>query len=72
MFQEMTNLPVIYICEFCLKYMKGQKCLERHLVSSHSFYLRYQMVSLHFQAQEPDVGINKFAQMHTMHLGRLV
>jgi histone acetyltransferase HTATIP len=29
--QEMTTLPVIYICEFCLKYMKSPKCLERHL-----------------------------------------
>lgn len=28
----MTSLPVIYICEFCLKYMKSPKCLERHLV----------------------------------------
>jgi len=29
--QELTNLSVIYICEFCLKYMKSHKCLERHL-----------------------------------------
>jgi histone acetyltransferase HTATIP len=29
--QEMTSLAVIYICEFCLKYMKSPKCLERHL-----------------------------------------
>jgi len=29
--QEMTSLPVIYICEFCLKYIKSPKCLERHL-----------------------------------------
>ncbi|ESO09071.1 hypothetical protein HELRODRAFT_156566 [Helobdella robusta] len=29
--QEMTTLPVIYICEFCLKYIKSPKCLERHL-----------------------------------------
>ena len=26
-------VPVIYICEFCLKYVKSLKCLERHLVS---------------------------------------
>ncbi|CAH2009133.1 unnamed protein product [Acanthoscelides obtectus] len=30
--QEMVNLPCIYICEFCLKYRKSRKCLERHLV----------------------------------------
>ncbi|XP_014675658.1 PREDICTED: histone acetyltransferase KAT5-like isoform X2 [Priapulus caudatus] len=30
--QEMTNIPVVYLCEFCLKYVKSSKCLERHLV----------------------------------------
>uniref|UniRef100_A0A1B6E5G0 histone acetyltransferase n=1 Tax=Clastoptera arizonana TaxID=38151 RepID=A0A1B6E5G0_9HEMI len=30
--QELVNLPCIYICEFCLKYRKSRKCLERHLV----------------------------------------
>ncbi|CAG2058947.1 unnamed protein product [Timema podura] len=30
--QEMVHLPCIYICEFCLKYRKSRKCLERHLV----------------------------------------
>ncbi|XP_008192200.1 histone acetyltransferase Tip60 [Tribolium castaneum] len=30
--QEMVNLSCIYICEFCLKYRKSRKCLERHLV----------------------------------------
>ncbi|KAJ8687812.1 hypothetical protein QAD02_023606 [Eretmocerus hayati] len=29
--QEMVNLACIYICEFCLKYRKSRKCLERHL-----------------------------------------
>ncbi|GFG32588.1 hypothetical protein Cfor_12356 [Coptotermes formosanus] len=29
--QEMVHLPCIYICEFCLKYRKSRKCLERHL-----------------------------------------
>ena len=28
--QELTNLPCIYLCEFCLKYMKSRKCLQRH------------------------------------------
>ncbi|XP_022118996.1 histone acetyltransferase Tip60 isoform X2 [Pieris rapae] len=30
--QEMVNLPCIYICEFCLKYRKSKKCLDRHLI----------------------------------------
>ncbi len=29
--QELVTLPCIYICEFCLKYVKSRKCLERHL-----------------------------------------
>ncbi|RUS72995.1 hypothetical protein EGW08_019243 [Elysia chlorotica] len=29
--QELTNLPILYICEYCLKYLKSAKCLERHL-----------------------------------------
>lgn len=28
--QELTNLPCIYLCEFCLKYNKSRKCLQRH------------------------------------------
>lgn len=28
--QELTAEPVIYICEFCLKYVKSKKCLQRH------------------------------------------
>ncbi|CAI5798041.1 histone acetyltransferase KAT5 isoform X1 [Podarcis lilfordi] len=31
--QELTTLPVLYLCEFCLKYVKSLKCLQRHLVS---------------------------------------
>lgn len=27
----MVSLKCIYICEFCLKYRKSRKCLERHL-----------------------------------------
>eukprot|EP00061_Rhincodon_typus_P008844 g31825.t1 len=30
--QELTSLPVLYLCEFCLKYLKSLKCLQRHLV----------------------------------------
>lgn len=29
----LTKEPVIYLCEFCLKYLKSAKCLERHRVS---------------------------------------
>uniref|UniRef100_A0A668AZL1 histone acetyltransferase n=1 Tax=Myripristis murdjan TaxID=586833 RepID=A0A668AZL1_9TELE len=29
--QELTTLPVLYLCEFCLKYLKSLKCLQRHL-----------------------------------------
>ena len=32
--QELTTEPVIYICEFCLKYVKSKKCLERHRVGN--------------------------------------
>lgn len=28
--QDYENLDVVYICEFCLKYMKSQTCLQRH------------------------------------------
>jgi histone acetyltransferase HTATIP len=29
---ELTSEPVIYLCEFCLKYVRSRKCLERHRV----------------------------------------
>jgi len=28
---ELVTLPCIYICEFCLKYVKSRVCVERHL-----------------------------------------
>lgn len=31
LFQELCQMSCIYICEFCLKYRKSRKCLERHL-----------------------------------------
>ena len=31
--QELTTEPVLYLCEFCLKYMKSKTCLMRHRVS---------------------------------------
>jgi histone acetyltransferase HTATIP len=30
--QEMCGFDCIYICEFCLKFRKSRKCLERHIV----------------------------------------
>ncbi|OWK51003.1 Histone acetyltransferase KAT5 [Lonchura striata] len=29
--QELTGLPVLYLCEFCLKYGHSLRCLQRHL-----------------------------------------
>ena len=29
--QEMVYLPCIFLCEYCLKFVKSRKCLERHL-----------------------------------------
>lgn len=29
--QELCQMDCIYICEFCLKYKKSRKCLERHI-----------------------------------------
>ena len=29
--QELVSLPCIYLCEFCLKFVKSRVCLERHL-----------------------------------------
>ncbi|XP_042900812.1 histone acetyltransferase KAT5 isoform X2 [Parasteatoda tepidariorum] len=29
--QELVSLPCIYLCEFCLKYMKSRGCLKRHM-----------------------------------------
>ncbi|XP_041099217.1 histone acetyltransferase KAT5 isoform X5 [Polyodon spathula] len=29
--QELTALPILYLCEFCLKYLRSLKCLQRHL-----------------------------------------
>ncbi|XP_061558388.1 histone acetyltransferase KAT5-like isoform X4 [Phycodurus eques] len=34
--QELTSLPILYLCEFCLKYLKSLKCLQRHLVNKAS------------------------------------
>ena len=28
--QELNQCPSVYICEYCLKFMKSMKCLERH------------------------------------------
>lgn len=28
--QELAQCPIVYICEYCLKYVKSERCLERH------------------------------------------
>ena len=35
---ELTSLDTIYICEFCLKYLKSRTCLERHLTKCNLKY----------------------------------
>ena len=36
--QQLCQLPIIYICEFCLKYLKSVKCLERHKLKCKLFH----------------------------------
>ena len=36
--QELCHLPVIYICEFCLKYLKSKNCLARHRMKCKLFH----------------------------------
>ncbi|VBB28589.1 unnamed protein product [Acanthocheilonema viteae] len=33
--QELTTLPCIYLCEFCLKFVKSATCLKRHMMKCH-------------------------------------
>ncbi|CAI4228428.1 unnamed protein product [Auanema sp. JU1783] len=33
--QQLTHLSCIYICEFCLKYVKSETCLKRHMTKCH-------------------------------------
>uniref|UniRef100_A0A8C1HL61 Histone acetyltransferase KAT5 n=1 Tax=Cyprinus carpio carpio TaxID=630221 RepID=A0A8C1HL61_CYPCA len=37
--QELTGLPILYLCEYCLKYLKSLKCLQRHLTYSQNLCL---------------------------------
>ncbi|KNC82501.1 hypothetical protein SARC_05201 [Sphaeroforma arctica JP610] len=36
--EEYTKLPVLYLCEFCLLYVKSKTCLKRHRVKCGLFY----------------------------------
>lgn len=36
--QELSSCPIVYICEYCLKYMKSMKCLERHRTKCKLFH----------------------------------
>jgi histone acetyltransferase HTATIP len=29
--KELTSLPCIFLCEFCLKFVKSRHCLQRHI-----------------------------------------
>uniref|UniRef100_A0A1I7XQT3 histone acetyltransferase n=1 Tax=Heterorhabditis bacteriophora TaxID=37862 RepID=A0A1I7XQT3_HETBA len=33
--QQLTHLSCIFICEFCLKYVKSETCLKRHMSKCH-------------------------------------
>ena len=37
--EEFQRLRKIYICEFCLKYMKSQTVLRRHVVRTSNFII---------------------------------
>lgn len=52
--QELTKEPIIYICEFCLKYVKSKKCLERHRVG----------LSVKCAEQESDMLVQRVSQMY--------
>ena len=34
--EEYARLPKLFVCEYCLKYMKTSTILRRHAVSSHT------------------------------------
>ena len=36
--EEYARLPKIYLCEFCLKYMRTATILRRHMVSERYFF----------------------------------
>ncbi|XP_032230595.1 histone acetyltransferase KAT5 [Nematostella vectensis] len=36
--QEFTNLPMVYLCDFCLKFVKSFHCLKRHMVKCNLFH----------------------------------
>lgn len=68
--QELTTLPILYLCEFCLKYLKSLKCLQRHLVRPYAPKLYFKQSSvitlincnernvLHCKSVRPAVQIN--------------
>ncbi|KIH69078.1 MOZ/SAS family protein [Ancylostoma duodenale] len=37
--QQLVHLPCIYICEFCLKYVKSQTCLKTHMAYAQNLCL---------------------------------
>ena len=37
--EEYVSLPELYICEFCLKYLKSRNCLKRHREKCNIWYI---------------------------------
>ena len=50
---ELTYKPKIYLCEFCLKYVKSVKCLERHKVSAYASFSNLMYTCLTFSVLLP-------------------
>lgn len=44
--QEYARLHKLFICEFCLKYMKSKQILERHMVSVRCSSLNFKFISI--------------------------
>ena len=36
--EELTKVPIVYLCEFCLKFTKSLHCLKRHRVNFLSLF----------------------------------
>ena len=39
--QEYAGLPMLFICEFCLKYVKSNDMLKKHIVINFYFILMF-------------------------------
>ena len=43
--EELTKVPIVYLCEFCLKFTKSLHCLKRHRVIIIIFIYNYNIYS---------------------------